>query len=169
MDDDETACEIEGKIETINQLFKIKVDHLRSLRIISHEFSILNTADIEDDILMMETQIVKLVAELMELQNQLKGIERLVSAKITTCPELHTWLVAIGVTAEFRADILELFHTVEMLLEENNEAENGISLAKFMREHPPCLSDREKLTRANHSLLRIRNKLAHTHKNITIL
>ena len=67
MEDDDAACEIETKIETINQLFEIKVNHLRSLRNITTEFSV-NTVDIEDDILTMETQIVKLVAELVILQ-----------------------------------------------------------------------------------------------------
>lgn len=58
MEDDEID-EIEKRIETINQLFEIKVEHLRVLRNITSEFSALNTKDIEDDIHSMETQIVK--------------------------------------------------------------------------------------------------------------
>ena len=72
MEDDDAACEIETKIETINQLFEIKVNHLRSLRNITTEFSV-NTSDIEDDILTMETQIVKLVAELVILQERVSS------------------------------------------------------------------------------------------------
>ena len=58
MEDDEID-EIEKRIETINQLFEIKVEHLRVLRNITSEFSALNTKDVEDDIHSMETQIVK--------------------------------------------------------------------------------------------------------------
>ena len=49
------------------------------------------------------------------LQEKLKGIERLISTKITNCPELSSWLIAIGLTKEFREDVLELFQTVEQL------------------------------------------------------
>ena len=58
MEDDEID-EIEKRIETINQLFEIKVEHLRVLRNITSEFSALNTKEVEDDIHSMETQIVK--------------------------------------------------------------------------------------------------------------
>ena len=121
VDDGDAAYEIEKKIETINQLFEIKVDHLSGLRKITSEYRSLKCTEAFDDIHALETQIVKLVAELVVMQNQLNGIERLVSTQITNCPELSTWLLAIGLTDQFRTDILGLFHTVEMLRKDSQE------------------------------------------------
>ena len=93
----------------------------------------------------------------------------MVSAKITSCPELKTWLIAIGLTTEFRDDILELFQTVKMLCNDSQQP-NG-HLNQFIRNHQNEIypSDREKLERANQSLTKILQKLVHAHKNITVL
>ena len=93
----------------------------------------------------------------------------MVSAKITSCPELKTWLIAIGLTTEFRDDILELFQTVKILCDDSRQP-NG-HLNQFIRNHQSEIypSDREKLERANQSLTKILLKLDRAHKNITVL